>query len=53
MPLKTISKGNSTFVIGDHMKKVHMDKNKLLVSYVNTKIICPFPMCFDNDYEKC
>ena len=43
--------GNPTFVIGDPMKKVHMGKNKSLVSSANTKIdfyqfsLSPFLWC--------
>ena len=38
MKKKHTSDGNPTFVIGNHMKKVHMGKNKLLVSSANTQI---------------
>jgi len=31
--------GNPTFVIGDPMNKVHIGKNKSLVSSTNTKLI--------------
>jgi len=34
---KQTSDGNPTFVIGDPMNKVHMGKNKSLVSFDNTK----------------
>jgi len=35
---KQTSDGNSTFVIGDPMKKVHMGKNKSFVSFAYTQI---------------
>ena len=36
--LKHMSDGNPTFVIGDPMNKVHMGKNKSLVSSASTEI---------------
>jgi len=46
---KQTSDGNSTFVIGNPMNKVHMGKNKSLVSSASTKIDlksnCPFLWC--------
>jgi len=46
---KQTSDGNPTFVIGDPMNKAHMDKNKSLFSFGNTKIylksICLFLWC--------
>jgi len=37
--LKQTSDGNPTFVIGDPMNKVHMGKNKSLVSFDSTRLI--------------
>jgi len=39
MGFKQTSEGNPTFVIGDPMNKVHMGKNKSLVSSASTKLI--------------
>jgi len=47
--LKQTSDDNPTFVIGDLMNKVHMGKNKSLVSSNSTKLIlnqlCSFLWC--------
>jgi len=46
---KQTSDGSPTFAIGDPMNKVHMAKNKSLVSSARTKFdlksICPFLWC--------
>ena len=41
---KQTSDGNPIFVIGDPMNKVHMGKNKSLVSSASTKMIWNVPM---------
>jgi len=37
--LKQTSDGNPTFVIGDPVNKVHISKNKSLISFDSTKLI--------------
>jgi len=50
--LKQTSDGNPTFVIGDPMNKVHMGKNKPLVSFDNTKLIFK-SINYVNSYGAC
>jgi hypothetical protein len=44
MSLETESDGNSTSVIGDLIKKVHMGKISHLLVTLALKLFCPFPV---------